>query len=152
MKTSYAKFIGSLLFAIGVLSVSFVHAATSSDMKWVQAPASLPAGAKLAILTGDLGKPGPLAFRLKLPAGYQIKPQSSPALDRLTVVYGTFNFGSGQTFDKARTIPLSTGYEHWLDKSPYFGWTTEETVIQIEGAGPWTVSYVNPADDPRKQY
>lgn len=152
MKTPYAKFIGVVLFVIGVLAVSFGHAATSDDTKWVNAPASLPPGAKLAMLTGDIGKAGPLMFRLKLPAGYQIKPQSSPALDRLTVVYGTFNFGSGKKFDRVHTIPLSTGYEHWLDKGPYYGWTTEETVIQIEGAGPWTVSYVNPADDPRRQY
>lgn len=151
MKTSYAKFIGIMLVAVGVLSGSLVHAATSGDMKWVKGPASLPPGAKLEMVTGDIGKAGPLAFRLKLPAGYQIRPQSSPAVDRLSVISGTFNFGSGKKFDKAGTIPLSTGYEHWLDKTPYYGWTTEETVILIEGAGPWTVSYVNPGDDPRKK-
>lgn len=151
MKGPYTQFFKSVLFAIGVLSLSFAYAASSGDMKWVKAPAWLPPGAQLAVMTGDVGKPGALAFRLKLPAGYQLKPQSSPALDRLTVLSGTFNFGSGGKFDKASTIPLGTGYEHWLDESPYYGWTTEETVIQIEGAGPWAVSYVNAGDDPRKK-
>jgi hypothetical protein len=155
MKTPYVKFIKIMLFVIGVMTVSFAHAeqatATSGDMKWVNAPASLPAGAKLAMLEGDLGKPGTLAFRLKLPAGYRLKPQTSPAVDRLIVVSGTFNFGSGEKFDSARTIPLSTGYVHWPDKSPYFGYTKEETVLEIQGAGPWAVSYVNPGDDPRKK-
>lgn len=155
MKTPYAKFIKIMPFVIGVLSVSFAHAqqvtATSGDVKWVNAPASLPPGAKVAILQGDLGKPGTLAFRLKLPAGYKLMPHSSPAIDRIVVVSGTFIFGSGEKFDNARTIPLSTGYVHWPNKSPYVAWTKEETIIEIQGAGPWAVNYVNPGDDPTKK-
>lgn len=37
-------------------------------------------------------------------------------------------------------------------KTPHFGWTTAETVVQLHGTGPWGVIYVNPDDDPRKQY
>ena len=155
MKTPYAKFIGTMLFAVGVLSVSFTHAqqaaTTSDDLKWVKGPASLPAGAKLAILKGDFAKPGTLAYRLKLPAGYQLMPQSSPAINRIVVVSGTFYLGAGEKFDRARTIPMSTGYVHWLDESPYFAWTKEETVIEIDGVGPWSVSYVNPGDNPMKR-
>ena len=25
-----------------------------------------------------------------------------------------------------------------------------ETILQLHGKGPWTITYVNPADDPRK--
>jgi hypothetical protein len=32
-----------------------------------------------------------------------------------------------------------------------FGFTKEETVIQLNGVGPWGLHYLNPADDPRKQ-
>ena len=155
MKTPYTKFIKIMLFVLGALTVSFAQAqqgtTTSGYVKWVDAPAALPPGAELAMLRGDVVKPGALMFRLKLPAGYQLKPQSSPALESLIVISGTFNFGAGERFDKSHTIALSEGYKHWLDNSPYFGWTTEETVIQLEGAGPWTVSYVDPGDDPRKK-
>ena len=153
MKTPHARFIKILPFVIGALTVSFAHAqqGTATSSEWVQAPAALPPGAKLAMVTGDVVKPGALVFRLKLPAGYQLNPQSSPALESLIVISGTFNFGSGEKFDKARTIALSEGFKHWLDESPYFGWTTVETVIQIEGSGPWMVSYVNPGDDPRNK-
>ena len=155
MKTPCAKFIKIMPFVIGVLSVSLAHGqqvpAASGDVKWVNAPASLPAGAKLAILQGDLAKPGTLAFRLKLPAGYQLKPQSSPAIERIVVVSGTFNFGSGDQFDSARTIPMSAGYVHWPSKAPYFGSAKEETVLEIQGVGPFSVSYVNPGDDPTKK-
>ena len=34
--------------------------------------------------------------------------------------------------------------------TPHFAWTTEETVVQLHSVGPWGVTYVNPADDPRK--
>jgi len=155
MKTPYAKFFKITIFAISLMGVSFAHAyqghATSGDIKWVNAPASLPPGAKLAMLHGDLGKPGTLAFLLKFPAGYRLKPQSSPAIERLIVVSGTFNFGSGTKFDNAHTIPLSTGYVHWPDKSPFYGYAKEETVVEIQGVGPWAVNYVNPGDDPRKK-
>ena len=35
--------------------------------------------------------------------------------------------------------------------SPHFAWTTAETVLQLHGAGPWGVTYIDPADDPRKK-
>jgi hypothetical protein len=155
MNTSIAKFVKILPFVIGALSVSFVHAqqvtATSSDVKWINAPASLPAGARLVMLKGDLAKQGTFAFRLKLPAGYRLNPHSNPAIGRILVMSGTFNLGAGENFDSARTIPLSAGYMHWPDKSPYFAFTTEETVLEIEGVGPWAVNYVNADDDPMKK-
>jgi hypothetical protein len=36
-------------------------------------------------------------------------------------------------------------------KTNHFGWTKDETVVQVHGVGPWGVTYVNPADDPRKK-
>ena len=32
----------------------------------------------------------------------------------------------------------------------HYGWTTEEAVIQGNGVGPAGITYINPADDPRK--
>lgn len=34
--------------------------------------------------------------------------------------------------------------------APMFGFTREETVIQLHGTGPWGLRYLNPADDPRR--
>lgn len=151
MKTSCAKLIKLMPFIVGLLGASYVHAqqppAAARDFKWVNAPASLPEGAKMAMLQGDLAKPGAFSFQLKLPAGYQLKPQSSPAIDRMIVVSGAFNVGAGEKFDHARTMPLYTGYVYWPGKSPYFAFTKEETVVQMEGVGPWAVNYVNAADD-----
>ena len=155
MKIPYAKLVAIVPLVIGALGVSFALAqqvaTVSGDLKWINAPASLPRGAQLAMMEGDLGKAGPLTFRLKLPAGYQLKPQSSPAIDRIIVVSGAFNLGSGEKFDRARTVPLYAGYVHWPNYGPYFAFTSEETVIEIQGGGPWSVHYVNPADNSVKK-
>lgn len=155
MKTSYAMFIKMIPVAVLALGVSAAQSqqtvSTSDALKWVNAPASLPAGAKVAVLHGDLAKAGAFTFRLKLPAGYQLKPHSSPAIGRLMVVSGAFNLGAGEKFDAARTIPLYSGYMYWPNQGAYFAFTREETVIEIEGTGPLSVNYVNAADDPMKK-
>jgi hypothetical protein len=32
----------------------------------------------------------------------------------------------------------------------HYAWAKGETVIQINGEGPWNIEYVDPKDDPRK--
>jgi hypothetical protein len=32
----------------------------------------------------------------------------------------------------------------------HYAWASEETVVQVHGQGPFAITYVNPADDPRK--
>ena len=38
----------------------------------------------------------------------------------------------------------------WPAGMKHFVWAKGETVIQFHGAGPWSLQYVNPDDDPRK--
>jgi hypothetical protein len=45
--------------------------------------------------------------------------------------------------DPSRDGMFTVGMRH-------FAWAEGETVLQLHGRGPWTVTYVNPADDPRK--
>src|SRR5262245_21440568 len=44
----------------------------AKDIKWGEAPPALPKGAMIAVLSGDPGKAGPFAIRLKFPAGYKV--------------------------------------------------------------------------------
>lgn len=34
---------------------------------------------------------------------------------------------------------------------PHYAWAEVESVVQINGVGPFDVKYLNPNDDPRKQ-
>ena len=71
-----------------------------ADVKWQDGPASLPKGAKIAVLEGDPTKEGPFVFRVKVPDGYRIPPHTHPKTERVTVISGTFNIGMGDKCDE----------------------------------------------------
>jgi len=124
---------------------------TPGDLKWADVP-SLPPGAKVAVIEGPLTEAVPFTFRLRFPADYKIPAHWHPAIEHATVISGTVNFGIGDKFDAAKTKPLSAGSVVIMQpKTNHFVWTKQETIVQIHGIGPWGVTYVNPADDPRKK-
>ena len=90
-------------------------------------------------------------MRIKLPANYKIPPHHHPSVERLTILSGQFNAALGDTFDPSKAKELKAGsYMRIPPKTHHFGFTKEETVIQLTTIGPWDLVYVNPADDPRK--
>ena len=124
---------------------------TPDDLKWVEVP-SLPPGAKLAIIEGPLNEAVPFTFRLQFPANYQIPAHWHPAVERVTVISGTVNVGIGDKLDKQKTKALGPGSMAIMQpKTNHFVWTKEEAVVQLNETGPWAITYVNPADDPRKK-
>lgn len=58
-------------------------------LDWKDGPASLPKGAKIAVLEGDPSKEGPFVFRVKVPDGYRIPVHTHPKTERVTVMSGT---------------------------------------------------------------
>jgi hypothetical protein len=125
--------------------------ALPNAVKWGPAPAVLPAGAQAAVLEGDPSKPGPFTLRLLLPADYRIPPHYHPGIEHVTVVKGTFFVGMGEKFDASKVSELPTGTFAALQPGVrHFALTKgETTIIQLHGVGPWGLTYVNPADDPR---
>lgn len=122
-----------------------------AQLAWTDAPAVAP-GAKIAVIEGPLNKAVPFTFRLRLPAGARIAPHVHPAFERVTVLSGTFHFAHGDKFDAAGTQALGQGSVAVMPPgAAMFGYTKEETVIQLHGVGPWGITYLNPADDPRKR-
>jgi hypothetical protein len=125
---------------------------TPDDIKWVDAPPSLPPGAKIVLLEGDPSKEGPFVMRAKMPDGYKIMPHTHPKDERVTVLSGTLQMGMGEKFDEKATKAMPAGsYGRTAAGVKHFAYTKGETVIQVHGTGPWTIDYVNPADDPRKK-
>ena len=122
------------------------------EIKWGPAPPSLPRGAVLAVIEGKPSEPGPFTMRLKFPAGFKVAPHSHPAIEHLTVLSGTINFGMGDAFDAGKLTPMRAGSFIVMPVgTTHFVETKEETVIQVHGVGPWGVKYVNPEDDPSKK-
>ena len=124
---------------------------TPDDLKWTDIP-SLPPGAKIAVIEGPMTEAVPFTFRLKLPANYKIPAHWHPAIEHVTVISGGFSMGTGDKLDTSKSKELRAGSVAIMQpKTPHFGWTKEEAIVQVHGVGPWGVTYVNPEDDPRKK-
>lgn len=123
-----------------------------ADMIWTDGPPSLPAGSKMSVLEGDLAKKGPFTVRFQVPANYRIQAHWHPADEHITVLSGTFYMGMGDKLDTAKSTALPPGgFAVMATGTRHFAWTATESVIQLHGIGPWGITYVNPADDPRKK-
>ncbi len=124
----------------------------SKDLIWKDGPASLPKGSKMAVLEGDMSKEGPFTIRLMLPANYSIKPHWHPAIEHVSVIQGTFYMGSGEQYNENTATKLSVGgFAVMPIRHVHYAFTKGTSIIQLHGVGPWGITYVNDADDPRKQ-
>ena len=122
----------------------------ADELKWGAAPPTLPKGAQLAVLHGDPTKKGTFAVRLKMPDGYKLPPHWHTQDEQLTIVAGTLVMHTGDTMD-APAHDLGVGAYHFLPaKSHHAAEAQGETVVQINGQGPFDIHYLNPADDPSK--
>jgi quercetin dioxygenase-like cupin family protein len=149
MRRIVPPFIASLLL-FGA-AAAYAQAPTSSaDLKWGPAPAAFPAGAQMAVVSGDPGKPGPFTVQLSLPDGYKIKPHTHPTDENVSVVKGTFLVGMGDTWDVSKAKPMGVGATGAVPaNTAHFAEAKGKTVIQVESTGPFALTYVHPADDPR---
>ena len=123
---------------------------TPADLKWMTV-AAIP-GARIAVIEGPLDQPG-VAFtaRIKFPANTKVPPHWHATTEHATVISGVLNMGVGDTFDGSKTRALGPGSVSIMQPGTHhFAWFSEETVLQLHGIGPWTVTYVNPDDDPTK--
>ncbi|MEZ0228505.1 MAG: cupin domain-containing protein [Planctomycetota bacterium] len=122
----------------------------AEDLEWKDGPQALPPGAKIAILAGDMKSRELFAVRLKFPKGYKIKPHWHPVDENVTIISGRAHMATGDKFDTAGGHELRAGaFTVMPAKLHHYFWTTEDTIIQLHGIGPWGITYVNPEDDPR---
>ena len=119
-------------------------------VKWGPGPAFLPRGAKFAVLQGDPGASGVYTLRLRLPNGYTIKPHFHPTDEQVTVLSGMFVVGMGDsvTWKGAQRL-TSGGFITAPKDAHHFARARGVTIVQVHGEGPFQVTYVKPADDPR---
>ena len=122
-----------------------------SEVKWGDAPPVFPKGAKMAVLAGDPGKPGPFVARLMTPANYKIAPHWHSADEDLTVISGTFYLAEGDKLDTKNAHAMKAGgFHHLPAKTHHFAYSKGPTVVQINSMGPFDITYLDPADDPSK--
>ena len=121
-----------------------------TSIEWKAGPASIPLGAKMAVLEGDPTKEGSFVVRFQFPEGYHIPPHTHPKTEHVTVISGALYLATGETLDRNNAKKLPAGsFGYWPAGMKHTAWSEGETVIQLHGTGPWQINYVNPADDPR---
>src|SRR2546426_12840930 len=121
-------------------------------ISWADGPPSLPRGAQFALLEGNPAEPVPLTLRLKFPPNYRIPPHWHAVLEHVTVLSGTLNVGTGEQPTYSAGTTLSAGsYAVMPQKMVHYAWTGSDGVVfQLHSVGPWSITYVNPKDDPRQ--
>jgi quercetin dioxygenase-like cupin family protein len=121
-------------------------------IKWGPAPPSLPPGAQAAVLMGNPAKEGPFVLRLKFPAGFIVPPHRHSKDETVTLIVGRVAIAAGETVDRPSLKPLpALSFVHLPAGMPHYAWAEMESIVQINGVGPFDVKYVNPKDDPRQQ-
>ena len=129
------------------------HTVVSGDaVTWGPAPPSLPPGAQAAVLLGSPAKEGPFVLRLKFPAGFIVPPHRHSKDEYVTVIAGGFAVASGEKVDRAALKPLPpASFVHLPAGMPHYAMAAVETIVQINGVGPFDVTYIDPKDDPRNR-
>ena len=118
------------------------------DMVWKEVP--FPKGVTSALLIGDPAKAGVLVTHDKWPPNTKLAPHTHSFAEVVVVLSGSIGFGLGETFDPSKgelvkAVPANQAHFLWTEN--------EEAIIQrqITLTGPGDITFVHPADDPRKQ-
>ena len=123
-----------------------------SEIPWRPDPSDAVAGAKVALLYGHPSREGVFVIRLVLPKGWRRAPHTHPQPEIITVLSGSLLIGHGAVADASKEQRIDAGGFSALPADMvHHASVDEETVIQISTTGPWSIKYVNPADDPRNK-
>jgi anti-sigma factor ChrR (cupin superfamily) len=116
----------------------------SGDLKW----APIMKGAEMAVVSGDPSAAGaPYVLRLRCTDGSKIPAHWHPEDENLTVLKGVFLVGMGEAFDETKLQAIRVGNFTTVPKEMrHFAACKGETIIQVHGAGPFKVNWVNPAE------
>jgi quercetin dioxygenase-like cupin family protein len=108
-------------------------------------------GVQFAVLLGDPAKAEAAVVRVKIPPNYKIPLHTHPWSEVITVLSGAFGHATGDDTDKGvilkpgSILAIPANHTHRV-------WTTDqETIFQFSFTGPFDITFINPADDPRKK-
>jgi quercetin dioxygenase-like cupin family protein len=137
-----------LFLATSPVRAQLVH--STADSKWGPAPPFLPAGVQAAVVQGDPGSAGEYTIRLQMPDGYVVPPHFHPTDENVTVLTGTLMLGMGDEIDRRTADRLTAGgFAIAKATTHHYAIAVGPTVVQVHGMGPFAITYVRAADDPR---
>ena len=142
---------GLISFAVpALIAQDAMKVVTPDELVWKD-ESVLPKGAQTAILIGDPSKAETIVLRVKFPPRYKVPPHNHTFSEVITLLSGTCWNGMGDDMEKG--VMLKPGSRLVLPANhTHRTWTTdEEVILQIYFTGPGGITFINPADDPRKK-
>ena len=119
-------------------------------MNFGPVPPVLPPGAEFAVLSGDPSKRGHFVVAIRGPQGYTVPPHWHSTDEHVTVLSGRFLVGMGDSVDTKQTMSLGQdGFVTAPAQAHHFAVAARKTVVQVNGEGPFAITYVRASDDPR---
>jgi quercetin dioxygenase-like cupin family protein len=133
----------TLMVFAGVASAATTPVVTTPDAtSWVAGTGGYK-GTQVAVLLGDPAKSGMYVMRMKLPPGTSFPPHTHGDAENVTVISGTLWVGMGKKADQSQMKALPAGTFVTVPANlPHYAMAKEETVIQVEGMGPETMTPV----------
>lgn len=131
------------LTAVLLTLTSFAYASqpkilTNEDLLWKRLPKHPTL--QYTVLSGNPLKNEWFTVRLKFPANYKDVIHVHDANRYDTIISGTYYFKFGDKLDDAQAQKLAAGdFIECPAHIKHYGYTNEETVVQIAGMGPWEV-------------
>jgi quercetin dioxygenase-like cupin family protein len=115
---------------------------TMDDVKWTPGTGMMK-GVDVAVLSGDPTKSGPYVVRLRIPANTNVPPHYHGDTENVTVLSGTLYVGVGDTVDTSKMKELGPGaFVSVPANLHHYAMTKTETIIQIHGMGPSSMTAV----------
>jgi len=124
--------------------------AAAPPLEWMAGPPGLPAGAQMAVVSGNPGKAGKFTIRLKMPSNYAVPPHWHPTDEKVTLVSGKLVYGmsdqlsrtAGEALAQGASVTMKAKEHHWV-------FTGDGAELEVSAMGPFKITYVNAGDDPR---
>jgi quercetin dioxygenase-like cupin family protein len=107
-------------------------------------PPSLPPGAQAAVLLGNPAKEGPFVLRLKFPADFAVPPHRHSKDELGTVIAGGLVSGPARSWIGPQNRCRQGAFVHLPAGMPHYAVANSETIVQINGTGPFDVTCVDP--------
>ena len=145
-----AALLGTAVAAIGVHSQEKKESADAhkivhfGDLKWMP----IMKGCDLAPVFGDPNAEGtPFVVRIRCADAAKIPAHWHPSDENVTVLKGTFLIGMGETFDESKLQTMNVGnFVAVAKEMRHYATCKGETILQVHGAGPFKVNWVNPSE------
>jgi hypothetical protein len=114
------------------------------DLKWTPTIK----GCDLAAVSGDPNaEGGTFVIRIRCTDGAKIPAHWHPTDENVTVLKGTFLVGMGKAFDETKLQTMNVGnFINMPKEMRHFATCKGETIVQVHGAGPFKVNWVNPSE------